>query len=169
MDLRKKYIDAINKLLKEVNFVELWKSCNRYDQTYAQEFLQKMHQAFVDTYGADHLNGEVLDLVDLPAVIRGKKNGITYLGLVTVDLESSGEHYNTVFFTDRGVLDQMNGDIKDPRRKPFFEQLGPYDYWYTPEIPTDIHVNFEGLPNLVERLLRSCVGMEPTQQMYGIQ
>lgn len=169
MELRKKYIDSINKLLKEVNFVELWKSCNRYDQEYAQGFLRKMHQAFVDTYGSDFVNGEVLGLIDLPAVLRGKKSGMTYLGLVTVDLESSGEHYNTVFFTDKGVLDQMNGKRDDPRRKPFFEQLGSYDYWYTPEIPMDIHVDYEYIPNLVERLLRSCVGMEPTQQMNGIQ
>lgn len=169
MDKRKKFIDAVNKLLKEVDFVELWKSCNRYDQEYAQGFLQKMHQAFVDIYGADYINGELLGMIDLPAVLRGKKSGMTYLGLVTVDLESSGEHYNTIFFTDRGILDQMNGKANDPRRKPFFEQLGPYDYWYTPEIPMDIHVDYDYVPSLVERLLRSCVGMEPTQQMSGIQ
>ena len=45
----------------------------------------------------------------------------------------------------------------------FLHRVGIYDYWYTPEIPGDIHVNFESIPHRVENLLRSCTGITPTQ------
>lgn len=43
---------------------------------------------------------------------------------------------------------------------PYYETEG---YWYTPEIPGDIHVNFESIPHKVENPLRSCTGITPTQ------
>ena len=49
MELQKKYVGAVNHILKGLDFRKLEKSCNSYEQTYAKEVLCKLHQAFVDT------------------------------------------------------------------------------------------------------------------------
>ena len=83
---------------------------------------------------------------------------------MTIDLESSGEHRNTQFLMEDGVVDQENCDKTARWNTEFFYRVGAYDYWYTPEIPGDIHVNFEQIPHKVETLLRSCSGITPTQE-----
>ena len=61
------------------------------------------------------------------------------------------------------MVDQENCDKTARWNTEFFYRVGGYDYWYTPEIPGDIHVNFESIPHKVEALLRSCTGITPTQ------
>lgn len=161
MELQKAFIDKVNTILENVDFEKLLKSANGQDQGYAMDILKQLHQAFVDTYGTDCITDRELGFIDVPAVIRGRKAGEVFLGLVSIDLESSGEHWNSVFFMEDGVVDQVAADKWDTG---FFRRVGVYDYWYTPEIPCDIHVNFEQIPNRVGSLLRSCSGITPTQE-----
>lgn len=163
MKLQKAFIDKVNTILEDVDFAKLHESANGRDQSYATDTLKQLHQAFVDTYGTDCVTDQELGFIDVPAVIRGRKAGEVFLGLVSLDLESSGEHWNTQFFMEDGVVDQENCDKAARWNTEFFYRVGVYDYWYTPEIPCDIHVNFESIPHNVETLLRSCTGITPTQ------
>ena len=164
MELQKAFIGKVNAILEEVDFEKLLESANGQDQSYAMNTLKQLHQAFVDTYGTDCITDSDLGFIDVPAVIRGRKAGEVFLGLVTIDLESSGEHWNTQFIMEDGVVDQENCDKTARWNTEFFYRVGGYDYWYTPEIPGDIHVNFESIPHKVETLLRSCSGITPTQE-----
>ena len=83
MELQKAFIDKVNTILEEVDFAKLVKSANSQDQTYAQDTLKQLHQAFVDTYGTDCITDRELGFIDVPAVIRGRKAGDVFLGLVT--------------------------------------------------------------------------------------
>ena len=163
MELQKAFIGNVNTILEEVDFEKLLESANGQDQSYAMDTLKQLHQAFVDTYGTDCITDRELGFIDVPAVIRGRKAGEVFLGLVTIDLESSGEPWNTQFIMEDGVVDQENCDKTARWNTEFFCRVGGYDYWYTPEIPGDIHVNFESIPHKVETLLRSCTGITPTQ------
>ena len=163
MELQKAFIDKVNTILENVDFAKLHKSVNGRDQSYAMDTLKQLHQAFVDTYGTDCITDRELGFIEVPAVIRGRKAGEVFLGLVTVDLESSGEHWNTNFFMEEGVADQSSIGEGNQWMADFMRRVGIYDYWYTPEIPGDIHVNFMNIPHKVESLLRSCTGITPTQ------
>ena len=163
MELQKEFIDRANEILIDVDFEKLTETTNGQDQTYAQEILKQLHQAFVDTYGTGCITDRDLGFIDVPAVIRGRKAGEVFLGLVTLDLEGSGEHWNTNFFMEEGVVDQSGIGEGSQGTADFLRRVGVYDYWYTPEIPGDIHVNFDSIPHKGETLLRSCTGITPTQ------
>ena len=148
---QQKYIDKVNRILSSVDFNRLDCSCNGYDKDYARSILQALHKAFVSVYQTDYLDRGEYEFVELPAVIRGRNTGHIALGIVTLDLESSGEHFGTFFLTPHGgehITEQQQEYI----RKTFI----PYDYWYTPEVKHDIHVDFESVPPEVAGLLEAC-------------
>ena len=172
MELQKKYVGAVNHILKGLDFRKLEKSCNSYEQTYAKEVLCKLHQAFVDTYGTDFLPHSEEPYVSMPAVLRGKKSGDVTLGLVVVDTTCAGALVDTVLFTPKGILDQRSGMLSNSEKRYLLHKYIPYDYWYTPEVAGDIHVNFEYIPSRVYSLLSSCSEIIPPDRipaMGGIQ
>ncbi len=168
MELQREFIEKVNAILENVDFVRLMKSANGQDQTYAQDTLKQLHQAFVDTYGTDCITDRKLGFIEVPAIIRGRNHGEIFVGLIAIDLESSGEHWNSLFFMEDGVVDQATADKNDKWNADFFHRIGVYDYWYTPEIPCDIHVDFQQIPHKVENLLRSCTGITPTQDAISM-
>ena len=128
-----------------------------------------MHNAFVSAYGDGMIYGEDIEFIQLPAVICGRESGHIALGIVTIDLQSSGEHWGTFFLTPYGVLDQgsknLDADEKEYIRKEFI----PYDYWYTPKVYGDIHVDFNNIPNEVQELMQfSEEMMEQTEDEIGM-
>ena len=161
--LRRRFIQSVNSILEELDFEELERSCNGSDPSYAQEILQRMHQAFLNIYRTDCLTDPGLSLVELPAVIRGKRTGEVTLGLVTLDLAASGDRWNTVFITPVGVLSQNKEKMSRIQRTFLLEKFMPYDYWYTPEVPCDVHINYDNVPYKVVRLATACTGMMPEQ------
>lgn len=164
MELQKAFIDKVNTILEKVDFSKLMESANGQDQGYAIETLKQLHQAFVDTYGTDCITDIDLGFIEVPAVIRGRKSGELFLGLVSIDMGGSGELWNTQFLMEDGVVDQENCDKTARWNTEFFHRVGVYDYWYTPEIPGDIHTDFDNIPHKVEELLRSCTGITPTME-----
>ena len=161
--LRRRFLNAVNSILEELDFEELDRSCNGKDPSYAQEILQQMHQAFLNIYRTDCLTDQSLTLVELPAVIRGKRTGEVTLGLVTLDMTASGGRWNTVFITPVGVLSQNKEKMSRIQRTYLLEKFMPYDYWYTPEVPCDVHINYDNVPYKVVRLATACTGMMPEQ------
>lgn len=154
------YIERLNTLLQAVDFARLDRSCNSKDNVYACEILKRMHDLFTEVYQTDSLDYEY-KFVDVPAVIRGRNTGHICLGMVTLDLESSGEHYGTWFFTPRGVIDQ--GFEKMPSEDELYLRAvyTPYDYWYSVYIQRDHHVDFDHVPAAVAAMLDACY---PEQQ-----
>ncbi len=167
-NLQKQYIEAVNSILSDVDFSLLSLSCNSQNTEYAKEVLQKLHQAFVDTYGSDCIRSVADNYLEVPAVIQGSRTGEIALGLVMLDLSSSGEHWGTAFITKHGIMESGSEGFSKSAAKYLNEHFTPYNYWYTPEIPGDIHVDFENLPGKVQTLLSACTGFTPTQPTEGM-
>lgn len=147
------YLIRVNKILKEIDFEKLDGSCNGSDKSYAKEILRKLHDELMTVYGTDYLDWRSGDFVDIPAVIKGRNSGHVSLGLVTVDLESSGEHYGTYIFSRKGVIDHGDDAITEAAQNFLNTLYIPYDYWYTPYIEHDHHVDYENIPDDVREIM----------------
>jgi len=104
-DLQAAYIERLNSILPTVDFVKLDKACNSVEDGYAKEILKRLHDAFIEVYGTDHIDDSDHEFVELPAVIKGCNTVCVGLGIVSLDLQSSGEHWGTFFLTPMGVID----------------------------------------------------------------
>ena len=163
------FIDKINEILGKTDFLRLNASCNMENTSYAAETLLAMHQAFGEVYGEGYVD-EDYGMVMMPAVVRGRESGIQSLALVTLDLESSGEHWGTIFLTPGGPLEQGHAELTEEQKRAIGEYYIPYDYWYTPLVERDHHVSFTDMPESVadiRRLVDESLVTGQTQQMEG--
>lgn len=147
------FIDKVNEILDKTDFLLLNMSCNTENTSYAAETLLAMHQAFEEVYGEGYVD-EKYGMVMMPAVVKGTESGIKALALVTLDLESSGEHWGTTFLTPGGPLVQGNAELTEEQKRAIREYYIPYDYWYTPLVERDHHVNFTDMPETVANIRR---------------
>ncbi len=168
-DLRAVYIDRLNAMLPTVEFAKLDHSCNSDDFGYAKEILKRMHDLCIEVYGTDYFDDYTYEIVDLPAVIRGRNTGHIGLGIVTLDLESSGEHWGTFFLTPKGVIEQGGEHITAAESKYLSTVYIPYEYWYTVPVEGDIHVDFDNVPWRVQDLLNHCSPEQPEMEKDGQQ
>lgn len=53
-------------------------------------------------------------------------------------------------------VDQGGEHITEQQQEYIRKTFIPYDYWYTPEVEHDIHVDFESVPPEVAELLEAC-------------
>lgn len=163
-NLQDAYIRRLNAMLPKVDFAKLDKSCNSAEDSYAKEILKQMHDAFVQVYGTDYLDNGDYEFVELPAVIKGRNTGHISLGIVTLDLESSGEHWGTFFLTPMGIIDQ-NDDKKEPAQSKYLKDVYiPYDYWYTVSVGRDHHVDFDHVPEKIAALINHCNPKQPEME-----
>lgn len=163
MNKQEQFIDEVNKVLAGVHLKQLDESLNGKGMEYAKEIISRIHQAFISVYGMECLYEGVCEFVQMPAIICGRNTGHLALGVVTIDMESSGEHWGTFFLTPLGVLEQGN-PILTPQEKEYLnKEFIPYDYWYTPKVEGDIHVNFMAVPKKISELLEVCK-TEPVQE-----
>ena len=131
---------------------------------YAGEILKEMHGAFVKTYGTDYLDNGSYEFVSIPAVIRSRCTGKLCLGIVTLDLSSSGEHWGTDFLTPYGVVSQGTPDMNADLQKYLRDNFIPYDYWYTADVERDIHISLDGMPEDVADLIAAARGGQQNQE-----
>ena len=159
-------------MLPAVDFVKLNQSCNSEDDSYAKGILKQMHDICVEVYGIDHFADYSYEDIEVPAVIRGHNTGYIGLGIVTLDLESSGEHWGTFFLTPQGVIEQGGKHISPEQSEYLSTMYIPYRYWYTVSVENDIHVNFDNVPEKVAAFLNHCcpgrLEMEHEQQECGL-
>jgi hypothetical protein len=163
-NLQEAYIERLNKLLPTVDFAKLEMSCNSTDNSYAKDILKQMHDAFVEVYGTDYLDSGY-EFVELPAVIQGRNTGHIGLGIVSLDLESSGEHWGTFFLTPKGVIEQGAEKMPKADSQYLSKTYIPYDYWYTVSIERDHHVDFDNIPDKVSDMLSACYPNQPELKM----
>ena len=155
--------------METTDFKLLNMSCNSENTSYAAEKLLAMHQAFEEVYGEGYVD-ESYGMIMMPAVVRGRESGIQALALVTLDLESSGEHWGTTFLTPGGPLVQGHAELTEEQKRAIREYYIPYDYWYTPLVERDHHVNFTDMPETVadiRRLVDESLVTGQAQQMEG--
>lgn len=149
----KEFIDKVNKVLREIDYNRLNLSCNNENTDYASDTLLKMHHAFEEVYGEGYVE-ESYGMVMMPAVVRGRNTDVHGLAIVTLDLKSAGEHWGTIFLTPMGVLDQQSKELTAEQMNLLNKYYGPYDYWYTPLIERDIHVDFTTMPEQAANIRR---------------
>ncbi len=162
--LAETFADNINAVLRKVSFEHLESSLQSADKSYAGEVLKEMHNAFVKTYGTDYLEEGKYEFVSIPAVIQSRKNGKLSLGIVTLDLESSGEHWGTDFLTPYGIVSQGDPDTDVALQEYIRDNFIPYDYWYTADVEGDIHVDFDDIPEDVADLISAGNGEQQSEE-----
>lgn len=165
-NLIESYFDKLNReILPGIDFERLDHSCNSPDNSYAAGVLKEMHKAFVEVYGTDKLeyDGEH-EFVCIPAVVRARKTGRLAVGLIDLDLESSDEHWGTRFFSSKGILEQGSERNNEKENAYIRESYIPYDYWYTPKLDGDIHIDPGSAPEAVANLLSEARGWQQPGQ-----
>lgn len=167
--LQNQFEKNMNDVLKNIDFIRLESSCQSLDKSYAGEVLRQMHDGFVSAYGSDYLEDGSYSFVHIPAVIRSRQSGKLCLGIVTLDLESSGEHWGTEFLTPYGIISQNDPDLDNDMKKYIREQYIPYDYWYTADVENDIHISFDNVPESVSDLIAAARGEEPNMNLGYIK
>ena len=131
-----------------------------------REMLKTMHEVFCGTYGThcvDDIDAGNEEMFYLPAVIKSRETNALCVGLVLVDIESSGEHWGTQFMLD-GNFYCDNSECMTDKVKTKREEIGVYDYWYTPEFDGDIHIDKENAPEDVRELLDYASGADGQTQ-----
>lgn len=148
------YIEYLNaNVLNRIDYQRLQESYGTEDKAYAKGILNILHQAMVQAYGTEHLNQDEVEYALVPGVIQSKENGNICLALLELDLQSSGEHFQTGYLTKMGVLSYGNPELSKEARNFIKEMYGPYDYGYTATIPNDIHVSPESFPPAVKEIV----------------
>lgn len=164
-DLQAVYIERLNSILPTVDFVKLDKACNSAEDGYAKEILKRLHDAFMEVYGTDYLDDSDHEFVELPAVIKGRNTGHVGLGIVSLDLQSSGEHWGTFFLTPMGVIDHGEEKLQPAQADYLSTVYIPYDYWYTVSVERDHHVDFDNVPEKIADMLNVCCPDQPEPKM----
>lgn len=156
-----RFTEKVNaEVLGKINIRECGRIYRQQDISAMTEVLKDMHKAFLSVYQTEILDGDY-EWVMLPAVLRSQKTGKLTVGLVTLDLESSGEHWGTWFLTPAGMVDLQNTNHTPAFRDRMIKQWIPYDYYYTPYVPGDIHVNPSHAPENIRQMLDACRADEP--------
>lgn len=163
-NLSETFANNINAVLRKVSFGQLESSLQSPDKSYAGKVLKEMHDAFVKIYGTDYLDNGSYEFVSIPAVIRSRCTGKLCLGIVTLDLSSSGEHWGTDFLTPYGVVSQGDPDMNADLQQYIRDSFVPYDYWYTADVERDIHISLDGMPEDVADLIAAARGGQQNQE-----
>jgi len=159
------FFEKLEAMFQSVDFGRLDRSCNTARDGYAKEILKRMHGIFVEVYGTDYLDNDEYEFVDVPAIIRGRNTGHIWLGIVTLDLESSAEHCGTYFLTSMGVIDHGSDELSPAESKYLSDICIPYDFWYTVYIEQDHYADFTRLPRKVAMLMSGCNYDQPEMVM----
>lgn len=96
----------------------------------------------------------------LTAIIENEGN--IYPALLYIDACSSGEHWGTTFFTPKGVLSDQsaNSEIRET-----VKNYTPYNYWYTPILEQDHHVDWESCPNKIKEMIEAATEQDQTNEV----
>lgn len=153
-----RYVEHINaNILPFIDYNELAKSYQTEEKSYAKGILNLLHSAMVEQYGTDTFYPSYSDTEDdyaiVPGVIRGMKSGEIAIALLGIDLESSGEHCQTDILSRFGVVSQGSSQLPPLFAAKITEAYLPYDYGYTAEIPDDIHIDKDTLPDGMVEIL----------------
>lgn len=153
--LFKTYVDRIeNKVISKMDFDKYMKALKENDTLYLAELLKQLQDEFDTVYETEVVENE-FEWVSVPAVIKARDSGKLTLGLVNLDLTERAEHVYTTFITPKGLYHHITDDVPDDLAD-FILPFIPYDYYYTVEIPHDIHVDLDCMPDDVREIVGYC-------------
>lgn len=147
------YIERVNnEIVSIINFNELGNSYVSKENKYGRCVLKKLYDIFVDIYGTDCLDKDY-EVVCVPSIVKPYKSGIFIIGITMVDIELM-QQYGTAFFTDKGILDELDDYMPQKDREYMQDELVPYKCWYT-IYPDEryIHVINEA-PKIVKEIIK---------------
>ncbi len=163
-DPNMKYVDKLNKdVFGKVNWAKMKSAYKTGDMTYPTDVLKQMSDAFYEVNGNDVYLNDNAEMVIVPGVVKAQDGNI-YPALLTIDCQSSGEHWGTTFITPDGVLDDQSEvqSVRDAVKK-----IGTYDYWYVPYYQGDCHIDWNKCPDEAFNMLEGATG-ESYRQEGGI-
>lgn len=143
-----KFLDLINKdVLPKIDYKKLGESYTN-DFEYAKEVFSILQDSFASVYGHKDLDvlSETIDYIYVPTIIQSRETRGICVGIIALDLMSSGEHCDTYFISEYGVHNQFNG--KTEPAKEYVNSFVPYDYYYDATYEGDIHTMNELPPDI---------------------
>jgi hypothetical protein len=105
-----------------------------------------------------------MGMLKVPGVVK-VADGTLYPALLDIDCSSSGEHWGTVFFTPKGIYYDADDN---PEVQQVTSGFVPYQYWYTPYMQCDCHVDWEASPLSALEMLENATGEKFIQDDGGI-
>lgn len=149
------FVDRINGgILGSIDYDKLHNSYSTKDKEYAKAVLNELTRIATEEYGSDYLcDGDGNDFVLIPGVVVSRDTKNICVVLLELDLESSGEHYNTFFLTKHGCLEQFNINDPEETREFIRQTYGSYEYAYSIGIESDHHVDFGNLDPALQDFL----------------
>ena len=161
IQLQDAYVDKINKeVIPRIEWVGMKNAYKYGNMDVPTDLLRMLHEKFVEVYGSDHIDRS-LGFVQVPGLTK-VADGSIYPALLTIDTESSGEHWGTTFFTPNGIL---NDTTEDEDMLNEIRTFIPYQYWYTPELVTDHHVDWDNCPEEVLVMLDNAIDSEQESEV----
>ncbi|MFQ7397230.1 MAG: hypothetical protein ACLRNW_05310 [Neglectibacter sp.] len=122
------------------------------DTAYAAQKLLAMHQAFETVYGEGYVDEEY-GMVMMPAVVWEGIPAYARWHLSRL-MQVFWEHFGTIFMTPGGMMEQGSSFLSEKQKQALAEYYIPYDYWYTPLVERDHHVDFTQMPEEVADIRR---------------
>ena len=152
-----KYYDAVHRdIFADVDLDRFADEIEDANDTYTTEILKQLHDKFIEIYDTDCVDS-LVGFIQVPAIVESLQTGNYYPALVTLDLDSSGEHWGTCVMTPTGVID--HGVTEETEvEKAFMQNLVPYRYWYTVNCESDIHVDMADCPEDIWDIISSATG-----------
>lgn len=159
-----KYIDKVNnEVIPNISVKNMIDAYEQKDMSYPTEVIKMLHEAFVEVYEGIDLNHS-MGMVKVPGVVKAA-DGKFYPALMDIDCASSGEHWGTVFFTPQGIYYDAD---ENPEVQKVTSGFVPYQYWYTPYMQCDCHVDWEACPLTALEMLENATGEKFIQDDGGI-
>jgi hypothetical protein len=148
-----KYLDYLNEHITPFIDYEKLHESYQSDMIYALGVLNCLHKAMVTVYGSELLEETDDDegFVYVPGALCHKEKGYMSIAMFSLDLSSQGEHWGTDYLCRAGIVsqDDENEELRDLLNEIYI----PYSYCYTADIPCDIHVKKDSLPNNLKLVL----------------
>lgn len=118
-----KYYEAVHRdIFADVDLDRFAEEIENANDNYTTEILGQLHDKFVEIYDTDSVDS-LVGFIQVPAIVESLQTGDYYPALVTLDLDSSGEHWGYVHYdTDRCNRPRCNG--RDRGRKSLHAESG---------------------------------------------
>lgn len=94
------------------------------ENKYGKYALKKLYDIFVDIYGTDCLNADY-EVLCAPSIIKPEKSELYIIGITMIDVELM-QRYGTAFFTEKGVLDELDDYMAEEDNKYMKNKLLHY-------------------------------------------
>ena len=152
-----KYYEAVHRdIFADVDLDRFAAEIENANDSYTTEILKQLHDKFVEIYDTDNVD-TLVGFIQVPAIVESLKTGNYYPALVTLDLDSSGEHWGTCVLSPDGVFEQGE-QVENESEAEFWKESIPYRYWYTVTCENDIHVDMADCPEDIGYIISAATG-----------